>query len=54
LLPTLLILPYALQWGETIWGTQRPAMGVKATKIGLRQLTVSIFFTILFILTWNI
>jgi len=54
LLPTLLILPYALQWGETIWGTQRPAIGVKATKIGLRQLFVSILFTILFIITWHI
>lgn len=53
MLPNLLPIPYALQWGESIWGTMRPAMGVKPTRIGLRQLVVSTLFTLLFILTWN-
>ena len=54
LLPSLLFLPYALQWAESIWGTFRPAVGLKPTTIGLRQLLVSTLFTILFILTWNL
>jgi len=52
-LPVLLPLPYTLQWIETIWGTLRPAVGVKPTQIGLRQLAVSSLFTIMFILTWG-
>ncbi|MCK4898347.1 MAG: YwiC-like family protein [Anaerolineales bacterium] len=52
-LPSLLPVPYALQWAESIWGIMKPAVGVKPTKIGLRQLVVSTLFTILFILTWN-
>jgi hypothetical protein len=52
-LPALIFTPYALQFGETIWGTLNPAVKVKPTRIGLRQLTVSTFFTILFIITWN-
>jgi len=54
LLPPLLPLPYALQWFETIWGTLRPAAGIRPTAIGVRQLLVSTLFTILFILTWQI
>ncbi len=53
-LPTWIFIPYLLQWLETIWGTLNPAVGVKPTKIGLRQLIVSTLFTLLFILTWNI
>ncbi|MFC1997924.1 YwiC-like family protein [Chloroflexota bacterium] len=49
-----LFAPYTLQWSETIWGTLNPAVGVKPTNIGLRQLIVSTLFTILFIITWNI
>lgn len=48
-----LTLPYLLQWGETLWGSLRPAMGVHPTRIGVRQLIVSSLFTLLFILTWN-
>lgn len=47
-----LLLPYALQWGETIWGTFKPAIGMRPTAIGFRQLFVSSLFTLLFILTW--
>jgi hypothetical protein len=52
-LPLLLPLPYALQWAETLWGTLRPAVGVRPTLIGVRQLIVSTIFTVLFILTWR-
>ncbi len=53
-IPALLPIPYALQWGEVIWGATHPAIGVKPTRIGIRQLTISILFTILFIITWLI
>jgi len=53
-LPLWIFIPYALQWVETLWGTLNPAVGVKPTRIGLRQLVVSTLFTILFIITWNI
>lgn len=52
--PVALALPYVVQWGETMWGAlMRPAVGVKPTRIGIRQLVVSTIFTLLFILTWN-
>ena len=51
-LPPLLPLPYLLQWGETLWGTLRTAVGVKPTSIGLRQLLISTLFTVLFIIAW--
>jgi len=55
LLPPLLVIPYGLQWLETLWGSLvRPAVGYKPTKIGFRQLAISSIFTILFIITWNI
>lgn len=52
LVSPLLTLPYALQLGETIWGTLKPAVGMRPTVIGFRQLIVSSLFTLLFILTW--
>lgn len=52
-LPPLLPLPYAWQWGETLWGTLRPAVGARPTAIGVRQLIVSTVFTLLFILAWG-
>lgn len=54
ILPPLLPLPFALQFIESLWGALvRPAVGVKPTLIGIRQLIVSTLFTLLFILTWN-
>jgi hypothetical protein len=50
--PPLLPLPFALQLAETLWGTLRPAVGVKPVRIGLRQLGVSSLFTLIFILVW--
>jgi hypothetical protein len=53
-LPFLIPLPFAIQWLETLWGALvRPAVGIKPTRIGVRQLIVSSLFTLLFILTWN-
>ncbi len=53
-LPRLLFLPYALQWMETLYGTFNPAIGYKPSAIGIRQLIISVLFTILFIITWSI
>jgi hypothetical protein len=53
IMPAWLWLPYGLQFAETLWGTIHPAIGVKPTRIGMRQLLVSILFTILFILAWG-
>jgi len=53
-LPPWLFIPYAIQWLETLWGTIKPAIGVKPTQIGLRQLIISTIFTILFIICWHI
>jgi len=52
-LPSLLFVPYLVQWGETIWGITHPAVGWKPVKIGVRQLVVSTLWTVLFILTWR-
>lgn len=53
-LPIGLPIPFALQWGETLYGTLNPAIGFKPTKIGFRQLFISSLFTVLFIIFWNI
>ncbi|MBK7199062.1 hypothetical protein [Candidatus Amarolinea dominans] len=53
-LPTLLPLPFLLQAVETVYGTLRPAAGVKPTRIGVRQLIVSTLFTVLFIVAWRL
>jgi hypothetical protein len=49
---SLLFLPYILQFVESIWGTLNPAVNVRPTRIGFRQLIVSSIFTLLFIITW--
>jgi YwiC-like protein len=51
-LPRFLFLPYFVQWLETLWGIFHPAIKWKPTRIGIRQLIVSISWTILFIITW--
>lgn len=53
LLPRLLFIPYLIQWLETMWGIEHPAVGWKPTRIGVRQLIVSTLWTALFILTWR-
>ena len=52
LLPALIWLPFGIQWLESLWGSYYPAIGVKPTRIGIRQLIVSTIFTLTFILTW--
>ena len=52
-LPSLLFIPYLVQWTETMWGITHPAMGWKPTRIGIRQLIVSILWTALFIVFWR-
>jgi len=52
--PRWLFVPYAVQLGETLFGTLRPAIGWKPKQIGLRQLTVSTIFTLLFVAAWLI
>lgn len=46
-------LAYGVQWVETLYGIQRPAINVKPARIGLRQLAVSVTFTVIFMLTWQ-
>lgn len=53
IVPTWIFAPYLLQWSETFRGIYSPAVGVKPTRIGIRQLIISSLFTILFILTWG-
>lgn len=53
-LSKLLFIPYLIQWLETLWGVDYPALGWKPTRIGIRQLIVSTLWTILFILTWTL
>lgn len=53
-LPRLLFLPFLIQWSETMWGIFHPAIGWKPTRIGIRQLIVSILWTILFIVIWRL
>lgn len=52
LFPTFLWVPYLIQWAETLWGIFNPAIGLKPTKVGFRQLGVSTLFTLIFILIW--
>lgn len=53
ILPGLLFIPYLVQWLETMWGITHPATGWKPTRIGIRQLIVSIIWTVLFIAFWR-
>ncbi|HEX2995150.1 MAG TPA: YwiC-like family protein [Anaerolineales bacterium] len=53
-LPHLIFLPYLIQWSETCWGIFHPAVKWKPTQIGIRQLIVSILWTIAFIATWRL
>ena len=52
-LPSLLFIPYLVQWLETIWGITHPATGWKPTRIGIRQMIVSTLWTVLFIIFWR-
>jgi len=51
--PRFIFIPFLAQWLETVWGITHPAVGWKPTRIGVRQLMVSIAWTILFIAFWR-
>jgi hypothetical protein len=53
-LPRFLFISYLVQWSETVWGIFHPAAKWKPTRIGVRQLIVSILWTILFIVFWKL
>lgn len=53
-LPRFIFIPFLLQWAETLWWVFNPVIKIKPTAVGIRQLAVSILFTILFILYWRI
>lgn len=50
--PPFLPLAFGVQWIEVLWGISHPAVRVKPTRIGIRQLAVSSLFTLAFILAW--
>lgn len=53
LLPRLIFVPYVVQWLESLWGTFHPAVKVKPVFIGIRQLVVSVLWTVLFMVFWR-
>lgn len=54
ILPRFLFLAYLLQWIETFWWTFNPDIKAKPTAIGFRQLAVSTFFIVLFLISWSL
>lgn len=53
-IPAWVWLAFAVQWVENLWGALRPAVRARPTAIGLRQLFVSVVFTVVFILAWRL
>lgn len=53
ILPRFIFVPFLVQWLETVWGITHPAIGWKPTRIGIRQLIVSVLWTVLFIVFWR-
>ena len=54
IIPQWLFLAYLIQWIETVYGTLKPAIGLKPTQIGIRQLIISTIFTLVFIFVWYV
>jgi hypothetical protein len=52
--PAWVFVPFALQFAETLWGTDHPAIRARPAAIGTRQLIVSALFTVLFIVALRI
>ena len=48
-----LFVAFLPQWFEALCCFTRPATGWKPSKIGYRQLALSVLFTLLFLLTWQ-
>ncbi len=53
ILPQFIFVPFLIQWLESIWGVFNPAFKIKPVIIGMRQLVVSMLWTILFIAFWR-
>jgi hypothetical protein len=49
----LLLVPFVLQALEITWGARHPALGLRPREIGIRQLVVSVLFTLTFALAWH-
>lgn len=47
-----LFVAYLPQWLETLWAIWNPTPKAKPTAIGIRQLAVSVLYTVLFIWAW--
>ena len=54
MVPAWLPLAFGVQLAECLWGIFKPAIKVKPTLIGIRQLLVSTLFTIVFILAYTV
>jgi hypothetical protein len=54
IVPQLIFIPFLIQWLECLWGITHPSIGWKPTRIGMRLFTVSILWTILFIICWRL
>lgn len=52
-IPHWVFAAFLIQWLETLWGITHPAIGWKPVKIGVRQLIVSVLWTVLFIVLWR-
>jgi hypothetical protein len=53
LVPAFIFIPFLAQWLETVWGITHPAVQWKPVRIGMRQLIVSVLWTVLFIVFWR-
>lgn len=54
IIPTLIFIPFLVQFLESLWGILKPAFKIRPTQIGFRQLAISSIFTVLFIVLWNL
>lgn len=52
-IPRWVWLAYLVQFAEVLWGTWRPAVQWRPSRVGIRQMVVSTLFTVVFILTWR-
>lgn len=52
-IPFWIFIPFLLQWLETLWGINHPAVGWRPVRIGMRQLIISILWTVAFIVFWR-
>jgi len=51
--PRFIFVPFLAQWLETVWGVTHPSVGWKPVRIGVRQLSISLLWTVLFIIFWR-